>query len=265
MQKKNYLSEDSRTIGRLREIYKIRSKHSLYQSLPDCLSFVLSDEIKPDQERKEKARMSYIMDRISLEDKNVLDIGGNTGYFTFESVRFGATYVHYYEGNKVHAEFVGLASKQLNFSKKIKISNEYFPFEDVKKEKFFDVCFCLNVVHHIGDDFGDYSLNNIDKAKSKIIDNINSLTRTSRIIVLQIGFNWKGDVNLPLFPNGEKLEMVNFLCNGIKEYFDVLHCGIAVRNNGGISYSDLSNQNSKRDDSLGEFFNRPIFILESKL
>lgn len=35
-----------------------------------------------------------------FEGKSVLDIGGNSGFFTFELIEKGAKKIHYYEGNK---------------------------------------------------------------------------------------------------------------------------------------------------------------------
>lgn len=45
----------------------------------------------------------------------------------------------------------------------------------------------------------------------------------------------------------------------------MLVVGIAQRSEGGlIEYIELNDENIKRDDSLGEFLNRPIFVLKSK-
>ena len=40
--------------------------------------------------------------------------------------------------------------------------------------------------------------------------------------------------------------------------------GIAERHDGRVVYRDLDARNIDRDDSLGEFLNRPLFILRSR-
>lgn len=256
-------SAEKNVTDKLNILYKSRSKHSSYQSLPKSLISLLGNEIEPGQERKEKSRMDYIRQHIDLNGKHVLDIGGNTGYFTFESAELGAKSVRYYEGNKDHAAFVATAAGHLGLSGKINVTNEYFSFSLSDTKDKFDVCFCLNVVHHLGDDFGNQALDK-KTAKSVMLDSVNRLAQKCEILIFQIGFNWKGDVGLPLFTNGTKLELEEFVRTGVEKYFDILHCGVATGNRNSVVYEELSEENFQRNDSLGEFLNRPIFIMKSR-
>jgi hypothetical protein len=256
-------SAEKNVADKLNILYKSRSKHSSYQSLPKSLIPLLGNEIEPGQERKEKSRMDYIWQHIDLNGKHILDIGGNTGYFTFESIEHGAKTVRYYEGNKDHAAFVATAASHLELSEKINVINEYFTFELQENKDLFDVCFCLNVVHHLGDDYGDQALD-METAKSVMLDSVNALAAKCEILIFQMGFNWKGDVELPLFPNGTKLELEEFVRTGVEKYFDILHCGLATGNRNSVVYEALSEKNFQRNDALGEFLNRPLFIMRSK-
>ncbi|MCQ8131005.1 class I SAM-dependent methyltransferase, partial [Methylomonas rivi] len=195
---------------------------------------------------------------------NILDIGGNTGYFTFESLNHDAKHVDYYEGNNVHAKFVKEALKVLQLEDKVNIHENYFLFNNIKSEKVYDVVFLLNVLHHIGDDYGDTSLSK-EKALESILNSLKSLAGRADVLVLQIGFNWKGDCRLPLFANGTKKEMINFVRDGIKGYFDIVSIGIAEKGEHGVIYNSVNELNIERNDALGEFLNRPIFILKSQL
>ena len=72
-------------------------------------------------------------------------------------------------------------------------------------------------------------------------------------MVFQLGFNCKGNITTPLFKNGTKSEMIEFIKNGTKEYWEVIAIGIPERCNGGIVYKELNEKNIIRDDSLVNF------------
>ena len=73
---------------KLNYYYHKKSKHSNYQILSTLLTPHLKDINVVT--RFEKERLEYILDRIELKNKNILDIGGNTGYFTFEFLKYNA-------------------------------------------------------------------------------------------------------------------------------------------------------------------------------
>ncbi len=173
----------------------------------------------------------------------------------------GAASVTGYEGKVLCNEFVESAVKLLLEEKRFKLIKGYYDFSTHNKK--YDIVILLNVLHHVGDDYGDKSLT-INDAKSKIIEQINSLNRSSSIMIYQMGFNWQGNIKTCLFEHGTKAEMIHYLKNGTKNYWDTLAIGIAEKHEGGIVYKDVNEKNIVRDDSLGEFLNRPIFILKSK-
>ena len=74
---------------------------------------------------------NYIKQKLQINDKAILDIGGNTGFFTFELLELSAKSVHYFEGNKIHAEFVTIAADILKLKNKVNIYNEYYSFSDI--------------------------------------------------------------------------------------------------------------------------------------
>lgn len=248
-------------LEQLKKLYANRSKHSNYQILPSQLSPLLTQETMEVQSRLERERLDFILKNISIANKSVLDVGGNTGYFSFELLSAGAKSVHYYEGNREHAHFVKIASEVLDLSSKLKINNSYLSFEK-KMEAQYDLVLLLNVLHHTGDDYGDaYS---IEKARQQIANQLLSFKDNAREIVFQLGFNWKGDRNQCLFANGTKKEMIDFISMLVKDNFTIDKIGIAERKGKQIVYKDLNSTNIERDDSLGEFLNRPLFVLKRK-
>ncbi len=247
--------------ARLIELYARSSKHSNYQVLPGKLTELLDiDDIKI-KTRYETERLDYILQNIEITNKNILDIGGNTGYFSIEMLNNGAKTVHYFEGNSTHAEFVELASKLLMLDNRLQITNEYFLFKGPFDEKY-DITLLLNVLHHIGDDYGDQSIS-IENAKNQILRQLNSLASMTKIMVFQLGFNWKGNRYLGLFQNGTKQELIDFVVRGTQQYWEISKIGVPELINNRIKYVDLNNTNIQRQDNLGEFLNRPIFIMRS--
>lgn len=245
----------------LKELYNKTSKHSNYQILPRSLSILPPKNEIQVQTRFEKERLDYILSRVDVKHKNILDIGGNTGYFTFELIENGADQVDYFEGNKDHAKFVEMAARYLGLENKINVINQYYEFLEEDKSTY-DIILLLNVLHHVGDDYGDASLS-MEEAKKEMMFQLNSLAKKTDILVFQMGFNWKGNENFCLFANGTKKEMIDFIENNTKNNWKIKSIGIPQMENGKIVYKDLNNVNIQRFDHLGEFLNRPIFIMET--
>lgn len=245
---------------RLKKLYMESSKHSNYQILPSCLKSILPYEELNIKSRWERERLNYIQNHLKFENKKVLDIGGNTGFFSFEAITAGASHVDYYEGNKSHAEFVKVALETVGMEKKITIYPEFYLFEENKRK--YDITLCLNVLHHLGADFESGCSK--ETAKKKMLSCINELSLVTTYLVLQLGFNWYGNKDICLFENGTKQEMEQYVVNGTKGLWELLHIGIAEKQNDEILYSDLNYSNNIRNDELGEFLNRPIFIMKAK-
>ena len=244
----------------LKKLYMESSKHSNYQSLPRNLQQILPQEQLTTVLRHDEARLEYICSHVDVSGKNLLDIGGNTGFFTFETLRTGARHVDYYEGNKVHAEFVKIAAEVLACEDQVTVFPEYYMFK--QNGAHYDIIFCLNVVHHLGDDFKRGT--DMEAAKEEMLSCVNNLADISDVMIFQMGFNWCGNKEHCLFKNGTKEEMEEFIQKGTKGYWKVLKCGIAEQCDGKIQYRDRNESNNMRIDSLGEFLNRPIFIMESE-
>ncbi len=247
----------------LLELYAKTSKHSNYQVLSTKLSEIISGNEIQIQTRHEPERLSYILQNIDIQNKKIADIGGNSGFFSFELIEAGAQHVAYYEGNAAHAEFVHLAAQVLSVEDKITVINQYFTFDEEKSARY-NIILLLNVLHHVGDDYGKQSIS-LEEAKKNIIYQLNSLAPKTEMMAFQLGFNWKGNRNLCLFENGTKAELIEFIQNGIKDYWEIKQIGIAEKSGDNILYNDLNSSNIERNNSLGEFLNRPLFILQSKL
>jgi SAM-dependent methyltransferase len=240
----------------------VASKHSHYQVLPSALENVLPGDLISLKSRHETARLGYIASRLDVSGLHVSDVGGNTGFFSFELLERGARLVDYYEGNKAHHDFVRAAAEQLGVAERLRTFNRYVTFEPDELTAV-DCTVLLNVLHHLGDDFGDTGLNK-EAAMRNMLRCLSALSRKSRFLVLQLGFNWKGNRHQPLFPNGTKAELIDFVANGTASDWAINAIGVAERSGDIVVFNELSSSNLEREDALGEFLNRPIFIMQSK-
>lgn len=245
---------------KLKALYEKVSKHSNYQILPDQLKQFLNEKELSITSRFEKERFDYFTSKVNAKGKKIIDVGGNTGYFTFEFLSAGAKKVIYYEGNKAHADFVETASNVLNAN--IEVKNTYLHFNETSDIEKSDLVLLLNVIHHLGDDFGNSELARED-AKKEMKNCLNFFADKTETLIFQMGYCWKGDINKLLFEHGTKQEMISFIENSIKGFWKISSIGIAEEVQGETTYKDLTSQNAERINELGEFRNRPIFILNS--
>ena len=86
-------------------LYHVASKHSHYQVLPTALETVLGHDQITVKSRHEIARLAYLTSKLDVAGLHVADIGGNTGFFSFELFDRGARRVDYIEGNQAHHDF----------------------------------------------------------------------------------------------------------------------------------------------------------------
>lgn len=252
---------NSKMFHELTKYYSKTSKHSQYQAIPEQLQKILGNKLSINS-RYEHERLDYILKNIDIVGKTILDIGGNTGFFTFGLIEKGAKCVDYYDGNEDHAKFVSLAATALKVKNKVIVNSDYFSFDN-SYQKRHDVTLLLNVLHHVGSDYSR-GIRSLNKAKKAMARHLNALSFATSTLVLQIGYNWQGDISKGLFRHGTKTEMIEFIEQETKNSWDVEKIGIAEQIGRRIEYKDANARNLVRDDRLGEFLNRPIFILKSR-
>ena len=249
---------------KLIRLYKKTSKHSQYQIIPDSLHKIMGDNNLDITSRFEKERLEYIIKNLNTKDLVFSDIGANTGYFSIELLTRGAEHAIIIEGNKDHCDFIHESVKQLQLEKKSTIYNNYISFNDSDKTLAnTDAILIFNVLHHAGDDYNT-SIRNVNEAKEHIIKSINYLSSKTKHLIFQLGFNWKGNIEYPLFKNGTKKEMIDFIKHGTSNYWLIENIGIAELTSNKLEYKNMNSYNIKRDNNIGEFLNRPIFVMKSK-
>ena len=242
----------------LRALYDAQSKHSSYQLIHPTLMPLLGDASGLPAGKQEAQRQRWFDRVVPMAGKSVLDIGANTGYFSFAALHAGARRVRAQEGNAAHARFIAEAARALGAADRLEAVPAYFEFAP-QADEHFDVVLCLNVVHHLGDDFGDRALT-IAQARARMLDAINALATWTRTLVLQVGFNWKGDRHRPLFEGGEKAALIEFVRAGTASHWRIADIVVADPRAGG-EFVPVDAGNLPRNDAIGEFMNRPLFVM----
>jgi hypothetical protein len=251
--------ETTGVVQHLETLLAARSKHSTYQQLhPLVEKLVRPEHLAPG--KRETARWAFMAHRLPMQGLRVLDIGANTGYFSLGAVASGARHVTAIEGNAAHAAFVQACSDWLGWQSKLEVQPLYFEFEPEGPR--YDLSFCLNVLHHLGDDFGDTGLS-MDLAHQGIVHHLQALAYRSRHCWFQLGFNWKGQRDQPLFKRGRKQEVIDLVAHQCASHWKIREIGIYA--SGSSQFEPLCEALLERFDDQGEFLNRPLFWLESKV
>ncbi|MFT7774898.1 class I SAM-dependent methyltransferase [Roseateles sp.] len=237
--------------------------HSGYRALPERFNAPLAGTPDESQYRYyERERFAFFTRHVDFSGKRCLDIGCNHGYFLFSLLDAGARQVAGYEGQTTCGEFVETAIAKSRCQDQFSFFNEYYQFGDDPQR--YDVGLLLNVLHHLGGVYGPGELG-MAEAKREFLDQLNRMSTQVGTLIFQLGFNWKGDPKRGLFPHGTKSEMIDFIRAGTNGHWQIEQIGIAEKGaDGRVSYQAPSDRNIARDDSLGEFLNRPLFILRSQ-
>jgi len=170
------MSSSYESLARLKSLFSdtlVSHKHSAYQSLATPVAELLGDISFGAQSKYEVERLAYIKSKISFQGCKVLDVGCNTGFFLFESLQAGAVQAVGYEGSAAHAAFVEEAARLLQLEKRLEIHSQYFEFETLPVH--FDIALLLNVLHHLGDDYGDFTLT-IEQVRVSILKQLNRMS-----------------------------------------------------------------------------------------
>jgi cyclopropane fatty-acyl-phospholipid synthase-like methyltransferase len=212
----------------------------------------------------DKERAAFMFAQHSLSGKRVLDIGANQGYMTVEAALRGAKRVDAFESNEVDAVFLSQAAKLLPGLDRVTAHALNYDFDHPNDDRW-NYVICLNVLHHIGRYF-DTHVSDLAEAKNLMGPHLQRLLSKAGCVWLQLGFNWQGNTHQPLFSQGTKREMTDFVASLIKPKAYLAAIGIynaQTKAYEKASYGDWEHPLWQRIDSLGEFGNRPLYLIQS--
>jgi len=257
------MSELETKDAELARLYKETGKHSKYQILPRRLREKLEFNAETTLNHYEQERLNYMLQNLDVRDKTLVDVGGNTGFFSLELLEQDVRQVDFYEGKKGHCAFVKIAAEILGYDQRMNVHPQYLEFDQDVETIHTDIMLLLNVLHHIGDDFGDPQLTK-EASLQKISQVLQRLSYQAKTLVFQVGFCWHGNRNTVLFDQGTKQQVIDFVREATASYWTIEQIGIAWPTANGIEYQAPNSENLARRDDLREFLNRPLFILKSE-
>ncbi len=212
----------------------------------------------------DKERATFMFNQHSVRGQRVLDIGANQGYLSIEAALQGAERVDAFESNEVDGVFLSHLARLTPRLGRINVSTANYDFNQENNDRW-NLVICLNVLHHIGRYF-DHHIQDLAEAKILMGQHLKRLLSSGTYMWLQLGYNWKGDITKPMFKNGTKHEMTDFVAELIEPHANLLITGIYNTQTNSFEYvktGDWDHPLWKRSDSHGEFANRPIYLIQS--
>jgi len=257
-------------------------KHGLYQMLPEQLISKYPQLKKYSHtDRIDNKRYNWFSSKLNFENKKVIDIGANIGYFSFRLNYEENTENYTYEPFQQHCIAINEIRNLLNISEnKFIIKNEGVDFDNIDNLPKSDIVLLFNVVQHAGEDFDKKYVQNSEQWKIHVSKYLTKLSTKTRFMVFQTGYSWLGHKNV-LCQDNEIIEFSEQLLNS--GGFKIINCGM-IKNIFNQKYIDIDLNKHRKifliskikkfiADFLASkkiikanyrFMQRPIFICESK-
>ena len=249
-------------------ITDIPLREDIYQSyhpfVLEHLNRCTADDAAAGSITLDRQRAAFMFDQLNVSGHRVLDIGANQGYMTVEAALRGAERVDAFESNSVDGVFLSQAARHLPGLDKVVAHPINYDFDQANGDRWNCVV-CLNVLHHIGRYF-DSHIQDMTEAKALMAQHLKRLLSKDACVWLQLGFNWQGNTQQPMFSHGTKREMTDFVTGLIEPYGRLEVIGIynpKVQAYEPVLHGDWENALWQRIDSLGEFGNRPLYLIRS--
>jgi hypothetical protein len=259
------------SIKKIYDIYGEKSKHSNYQSMPDFVEKELSIQVDIDHNwRSDKIRYDFIKSHINLDNKTILDIGANTGFFSLSLAHDYSTKVYAYEANNKQCELI-TEIKTIFSLDNLEILNQSLSLNTIELLPKSDICLLLNVLHHAGCEFDQELVKSRDDFSSYVKNFLTLLKSKTDTLVFQFGYNWGGNKENPIIDNNDYESMLDFLLEIFAQsgwFINII--GIAQKENERFNYLAFNPYVHKKEiinlmnsqSYKGEFYKRPLIISE---
>lgn len=208
-------------------------------------------------------RAAFMFAHKSATGQRVLDIGANQGYMSVEAALRGARSVDAFESNDIDGTFLSQAAR--TFPELGALNAHALNYEFAQNNTQWSYVVCLNVLHHVGRYF-DAHISDMAQAKTAMAVHLQRLLAQGGCIWLQLGFNWQGDTRQPMFAKGTKREMTDFVEGLLGADARITTIGIYSPDSHAyeaVALNDREHPLWQRMEGLGEFGNRPLYLIES--
>lgn len=258
-------------------LIKKESKHCSYQTIPNCiLNKVPELKSYSFQRRLDEQRYDFINSYIDLNDKNITEIGANTGYFSIRFAQDNRSRVNIFEINPVHCDIIESYKELLDLSKEsITINKIGVDEKGLINIPESDIILFFNVLHHAGEDFDSDKVKDIKEWRDYAVNYLSELAKKNEYMIYQMGYSWKGH-GTKFCDRNSIIDYTTDLLNdsgwSIEEIgvLDSIFSKKYIKYQGVLKYSSLSYLmvrflNKFRKNKLDyNFMRRPIFICKRK-
>lgn len=217
----------------LSELILGRSKHGNYQDLPPCLPEYIHNQFPHRQTiRLDSARFDWLDQHDVFDNKTIIEIGANIGYFSLRAVTERNATCIAYEPDEKLASAIELIAEICNVQERVNVRCEPFTLLNPIPVPNVDLILCLNVIHHAGFDFDKDIVKQICDWTPYAINYLTRLTTIAPQMVFQMGYTWGGG-SISLCPPG--MEWNDWTVDLLRQAgWRVVHIGKTCQNSNSI-------------------------------
>lgn len=171
-----------------------QSKHGLYQMLPPELLKQHPEFKKFSFNRRlDDKRYDWFSNTLDFEGKNVLDIGGNIGYFSFRLNMEKNSTITIYEPHTPHINAIEAIKSVLQITDRhVTCVNQGVGLDDIESLPEQDIILLFNVLQHAGEDYDKKYVRDISQWRKYAIDYLKAIGTKTKYLVFQMGYSWLG-------------------------------------------------------------------------
>ncbi len=171
------------------------AKHGNYQQIPPILLDKIPElkKLQKNSIRLDEQRYEWFSEKLDFKNKNVLDIGANTGYFSIRlSTEKDAQVIAYEPFEKHYKAIVEIKNFLSLPDNKLKVEKKGIAINDIEKLPNVDIILFFNVIQHAGEDFDSDKVKNINQWYNYAVEYLQKLAQKANYIVFQMGYSWLG-------------------------------------------------------------------------
>jgi len=260
------MTEDN--VTSLKKLLYYNGRHGHYQRLPPTLPKNVLDEFKDTRNpRLDEERFNWISSNISINNKTIIEIGANIGYFSSRLGDISKNAVYAYEPDSKLSNTLNKIIKIGNLEETVTVFNDSITLETIDTLPEVDIILNLNVIQHAGYDFDSNLISSLEDWETYAIKYLNKLSNKANTMVFQMGYQLWG-FNETICNENEIIRYTTKLLQ--KSGWDPISCGVLLsipKDNETAKYVNynLSNEDSHLITKTNLPFSYIVKMIKSKL
>lgn len=217
----------SKEINHLKELLASKGRHGQYQKLPPTLpDEVFASFPERWDTRLDEERYNWIISSLNCNNKTILEIGANIGYFASRFASEGNNVVYAYEPDDILFEALESIIRMGQLGKKVIPCHTPVDITTINSLPNVDIILNLNVIQHAGFDFEKGNISSIDDWREYAVDFLSQLRSKSEYMVFQMGYQlWGHDK-----PICKEKDIIQYTISLLRDSgWLPQHCGIVTQ------------------------------------